>query len=124
MQKVLVVDDDPGVRELLTDFLASRGYAVETAADGALGLEAVARSAPDLVLLDLMMPGMNGMEVLQRLRAGAGSSAVVVITAVSDEAIGRSALQRGAIDYLTKPIDLAYLERVVSAALLGAEAQR
>lgn len=118
MSRILIVDDDPGVRELLQDYLKSRGYTVEAAADGLSTLEAVRRDPPDLLLLDLMMPGMNGMEVLRKLPLSAKGMTVIVVTAVTEEDVGRAALRAGAMDYITKPIDLAYLEQAVAAALM------
>lgn len=120
--KILVVDDDPGVRELVEDFLRSRGYEVDTAADGEAALEKIARQTPDLLLLDLMMPGINGMDVLRQLPPSARDLPVIVVTAVTEEEVGRAALRSGAIDYVTKPIDLAYLERTVATALLPRQA--
>jgi two-component system OmpR family response regulator len=116
--KILVVDDDPGVRELLDDFLRSRGYEVDTASDGAAALAALHRFTPDLVLLDLMMPGINGMQVLRDRPESAREVPVIVVTAVTEEEIGRAALRAGAMDYVTKPIDLLYLERTIATALL------
>lgn len=118
MSRILVVDDDPGVRELLQDFLRSRGYQVETAVDGPTTLEIARHDPPDLLLLDLMMPGMNGMEVLRQLPSTAKHTSVIVVTAVTEEDVGRAALDAGAVDYVTKPIDLAYLEQAISAVLL------
>ena len=118
MSRILVVDDDPGVRELLQDYLKSRGYTVETVADGLSTLEAVRRDPPDLLLLDLMMPGMNGMEVLRKLPSSAKDMTVIVVTAVTEEDVGRAALGAGAVDYITKPIAIAYLEQAVPADLM------
>jgi DNA-binding response OmpR family regulator len=118
LSRILAVDDDPGVRELLNDFLSARGYTVETVADGPSALAAVQRNPPDLLLLDLMMPGMTGMDVLRRLHGSSQRMPVIVVTAVTEEEVGRTALSSGAVDYITKPIDLAYLERAVSTALM------
>lgn len=120
--RILAVDDEATVRELLEDFLKAKGYEVETVADGPAALAAVGSRSFDLVLVDLMMPGMTGMEVLRRLRSQDAALPIVVITAVTDEDVGRAALREGANDYLTKPIDLAHLERVVTASVLPGQA--
>jgi CheY-like chemotaxis protein len=119
--KVLTVDDDPGVRELIEDFLKARGYDVYAVGSGEAALEEIRRDRPDLLILDLMMPGMNGMEVLRRLREEGEELPVIVATAVTEEEVGRAALRQGARDYVTKPIDLAYLERSIAALLLSRE---
>jgi DNA-binding response OmpR family regulator len=116
--KILVVDDDPGVRELLTDFLCSRHHQADAVADGPTALAWIAASPPDLVLLDIMMPGMNGLEFMRQLPASAAGMPIIVVTAVGDEEVGRAALKAGAADYVTKPIDLKYLEVTINAVLL------
>jgi signal transduction histidine kinase len=107
---VLVVDDEPDMRRFLVAALAER-YRVFQAADGPAGLEAVRRSKPDLVLLDLMLPGLDGLDVCQAIRAdadaGVARTKVVLLTARTDEASKITALERGADDFLTKPFSLA-----------------
>ncbi|ROO91217.1 winged helix family two component transcriptional regulator [Actinocorallia herbida] len=108
MTRVLVVDDEPQLLRALRVNLRARGYEVETAADGTGALRAVAAMAPDLVVLDLGLPGLDGMEVLRSLR---GWSAVPVIV-LSGRAEGRDkvrALEAGADDYVTKPFGMAEL---------------
>lgn len=122
--RILAVDDDPSARELLADFLASRGYRVQTAADGPTALEILSRDPPDLLLLDLLMPGMTGMEVLRRMPESARTVPVIVITAVTEEDVGRAALRAGAKEYVTKPLDLPHLEEAILAVLQEAERER
>jgi DNA-binding response OmpR family regulator len=122
--KILAVDDNAQVRELVRDFLESRGYEVALAEDGSAALEAIAASPPDVLLLDLMMPGVSGLAVLRRVRAEHPQVPTLVLTAVQEEIVGREALDLGAVDYLTKPVDLRLLERAVQAALsLGQTSQ-
>ncbi|MFB7591083.1 response regulator transcription factor [Streptomyces sp. NPDC056169] len=100
--RILVVDDDPTVAEVVTGYLERAGFAVEHAADG---FDAVRRSGerrPDLVVLDLMLPGLDGLEVCRRLRA-AGPVPVIMLTARGDEEDRITGLEVGADDYVTKP---------------------
>ncbi|WP_424216125.1 response regulator transcription factor (plasmid) [Streptomyces sp. BI20] len=103
---VLVVDDDPTVSEVVTGYLERAGLTVHRAPDGPTALELAARHRPDLVVLDLMLPGMDGLEVCRRLRAqgdGRRSAAVVMLTARGDEDDRILGLEVGADDYVTKP---------------------
>ncbi|MGW4472510.1 response regulator transcription factor [Nonomuraea sp. NPDC004354] len=104
--KVLVVDDEPNIRELLSEALELNGFAVRTVADGRQALEAVARERPDIVVLDVMMPGLDGFAVARRLRQAGDSPMVLFLTAkdaVSDRIAGLTA---GGDDYVTKPFNL------------------
>src|SRR4029079_9703142 len=107
--KILVVDDDRAVREALERALVLQGYEVELAADGAEALAQIERSAPDAVVLDVMMAGVGGLEVCRRLRAGGDRLPVLLLTArdaVGDRVEG---LDAGADDYLVKPFALEEL---------------
>ena len=101
--RILVVDDDPGVREVLADFLRGHGYAVETAEDGRRMDAALAGFAPDLVVLDLMMPGEDGLSICKRLSAEGGGPAVIMLSAMGEETDRIVGLELGADDYLPKP---------------------
>ncbi|MFD5888825.1 response regulator transcription factor [Streptomyces sp. NPDC060334] len=103
---VLVVDDDPTVSEVVAGYLERAGYRVERAADGPAALRAAQEHRPDLVVLDLMLPGMDGLEVCRRLRAhrdGTPPVPVVMLTARGDEDDRILGLEVGADDYVTKP---------------------
>jgi DNA-binding response OmpR family regulator len=100
--RVLVVDDEPMVREVLTRYLERDGFEVDEAADGRLALERIAGSAPDLVLLDLMLPEVDGYEVFRRLRSSS-STPVIILTARGEETDRIVGLELGADDYVTKP---------------------
>ena len=103
MFHVLVVDDDAPIRRMLERTLAADGYAVEAAADGGEALASVERSAPDLVVLDVAMPGMDGLTVCRRLRQAGFALPILLLTArdaVTDRVAGFDA---GADDYLVKP---------------------
>ncbi|MFG1603271.1 response regulator transcription factor [Actinoplanes sp. NPDC049265] len=102
-QLVLVVDDDQTVSDVVRRYLEQAGYDVVLAADGADGLVAVAARRPDLVVLDLMMPGIDGIEVCRRLRKQLPDLPVIMLTALGDEADRVLGLEVGADDYVTKP---------------------
>jgi DNA-binding response OmpR family regulator len=102
MHTILVVDDDPTVAEVVTGYLERAGFAVDRAADGAQALRLAAAREPALVVLDLMLPGMDGLEVCRRLRA-AGPVPVIMLTARGDEDDRILGLEIGADDYVTKP---------------------
>jgi CheY-like chemotaxis protein len=110
-KRVLVADDDPAMVELLREFLLAKGYEVITAGDGAEALQKVKEERPHLILLDIQMPKMDGLEVLRQLRQIDPTVSVIMITGVNEEAIGRQAMALGAFDYIVKPLDLPYLER-------------
>lgn len=119
--RLLIVDDEQPVREVLGEYFASHGYQVETASTGPEALDLVRCRRPDLVLLDVRMPGLDGVEVLKKLREVDGQLPVIMITANEDVALARSMLTLGAFDYVSKPFDFRYLDRVVTAALVQTE---
>ncbi|MCI3274877.1 response regulator transcription factor [Streptomyces cylindrosporus] len=100
--RVLVVDDDPTVAEVVAGYLDRAGYAVDRAADGPAALTRAAAHRPDLVVLDLMLPGMDGLEVCRRMRES-GPVPVIMLTARGDEDDRILGLEVGADDYVTKP---------------------
>jgi DNA-binding response OmpR family regulator len=102
-QRLLVVDDDPTVSDVVRRYLERAGYAVTLAGDGPAALEAFARERPDLVVLDLMLPGIDGLEVYRRMRARDGALPVVMLTAMGEESDRVLGLELGADDYVTKP---------------------
>ena len=115
-RRVLVVDDDPTVAEVLTRYLVRAGYEVETAADGATALRLALARLPDLVVLDLMLPGIDGLEVCRRLRAVAPVP-VVMLTALGEETDRIAGLELGADDYLSKPFSPRELVLRVASVL-------
>ena len=122
-ERVLVVDDEPQIRRALQSALAAHGYTVSVAEDGATGLEAIASWAPDAVVLDLVMPDIDGYEVLRQTRTWSPVP-IIVLSARGQEADKVAALDQGADDYLTKPFGmaelLARLRVVLRRARLGA----
>jgi len=111
------------VLEALTNILETRGYRVRTAPNGAMALDAVAAERPDILLLDLAMPGVNGVEVCRRLRAFSHVP-ILVLSALGDEDQKVKALDAGADDYITKPFGVEELLARIRAALRRADAQR
>jgi DNA-binding response OmpR family regulator len=122
--RLLIVDDEQSVREVLSEYFTGQGYEVESAQDGAEALVAVLRYRPDLVLLDIQMPGLDGVETLRRVRAVAPAVPVIMVTANEDVDLARDTLKLGALDYVAKPFDFTYLERAVMAGLVHARARR
>jgi len=121
--RILVVDDEPQILRSLRTTLASHGYDVQTAATGEEALAAVDGRLPDLVVLDLVLPGLSGLEVCRRLRARA-SLPILVLSARGDERDKVAALDLGADDYLTKPFGVNELLARIRAALRRAVGAR
>ncbi|MET4705788.1 response regulator transcription factor [Frigoribacterium sp. UYMn621] len=116
MQKVLVVDDEPQIRTVLRGYLEAEGYDVAEAADGAEALAALREDPPALVLLDVMLPGIDGLEVLRQLR-GFSDAYVILVTARAEEVDKLVGLGVGADDYVTKPFSPREVTARVKAML-------
>ena len=117
---VLVVDDDPLIAGMLRLVLEGEGYEVREASDGRAALESVRSDAPDVMVLDMMMPHVDGYGVLSALReagVSGGATRVVMLTCCSQEEDVRKCLEMGADDYLTKPVDVDFLLRTVQDLL-------
>ena len=116
MRRVLIVDDEPHIRTVLRGYLEAEGFAVTEAADGAAALAALRPDQPDLVLLDVMLPGTDGLEVLRRLRTFSDVY-VILVTAKSEEIDKLVGLGVGADDYITKPFSPREVAARVKAVL-------
>jgi len=129
MRTVLVVDDEPGIRTVLRSYLESDGFAVEEAEDGAAAVAAVRAREPDLVLLDVVLPGEDGIEALRRLRTFSDVP-VIMVSARAEEVDRLVGLSVGADDYVTKPFSAREVVARVKAVLrrgrgtAGAETER
>jgi len=110
MSKVLVVDDDVNAYMLLKSFLEEKGYDVIRSCNGEDALEKVKNLEPDIMLLDITMPGIDGMEVLRRVRQFNDKIGIIMVTGINDEREAKEALKKGADNYLTKSINFDYLE--------------
>ena len=118
-RKVLVVDDEDDVRLFLEDFLSERDLRVQSAHNGEAALKKVDEMMPDVVLLDIMMPGMNGIECLRRIKLKHPQINVIMLTALKDEDNVEKARKLGAHDYIVKPFSLDYLEQELTKLLEG-----
>ncbi len=123
MPRVLVVDDDPQVLGLLRLNFEMEGYDVSCASDGSEALQVVARDNPDVVVCDVMMPGIDGLEVVRRLRADPATAdlPVVVLSAKAMRSDLRAGMEAGADEYVTKPFDPVELIDVVGRLLAERE---
>jgi two-component system, OmpR family, response regulator ResD len=114
---ILVVDDEPQVADILVAYFTDLGYAVATAQHGGDAVMLAAVERPDVILLDILMPGVDGVEVLRRVRALDPTLPVIMVTGNADERTARDTLTIGAFDYVPKPFSLPQLLAVVEAAL-------
>ena len=117
MERILVVEDDPSITRGLVQNLKFEGFSVQHAADGASGLELAMARCPDLILLDVMLPRLNGFEVLREVRRLKLDTAVIMLTAKAEEVDKVRGLDLGADDYVTKPFGLPELLARVRAVL-------
>ncbi|MCB9159827.1 MAG: response regulator transcription factor [Caldilineaceae bacterium] len=115
-QTILVVDDEPSIVEIVTLYLQRAGYTVRSAADGHAALRALTAEKPDLVVLDLMLPGVDGLEITRRLRAE-GETPIIMLTSRSEETDRIVGLEMGADDYVVKPFSPQELVSRVRAVL-------
>jgi two-component system alkaline phosphatase synthesis response regulator PhoP len=116
MPKILIIDDEPSIVNLVSAYLKPEGYQVFTAADGIAGLRAAQTQRPDLIVLDIMLPGMDGVELLSRLRLDSDVY-VILLTARTEEVDKIIGLSVGADDYVTKPFSPRELTARIKAAL-------
>ena len=121
---VLIVDDEAAQRKLLGDFVESLGFRIEQASTAEAALEAISRRPPDMVLLDVRLPGISGIEALPKIREIAGNLPVLLITAHADLRQGVAAVKGGADDYLAKPLDLDELEAAIFDVIGAPDAAR
>ena len=113
---ILVVDDEPQIRSMLSQFLTQKGYRVRVAPDGPTALTMVAKEQPQFIILDMYMPGMNGLDLLRELRTRNYAGGVLGLTGSQEETMLQGVLEMGAVDVMGKPVDL---ERVELAVQLG-----
>ena len=121
---ILIIEDQDSMRESLCDWLTEGGYQVETAKDGEEGLKIISDHDVSLVLLDLRLPGKDGISVLREAKTMRPQLKVIIITAYPSSQTKAAALKEGAVDYLPKPFDLNDLEKLIRGTLLPAAANR
>ncbi len=118
MKKILCVDDEPINLMIIEVNLMAQGYEVYKAENGLAAIQMVKDKKPQLVLLDIVMPGMNGIDTLKEIKKIDPDLPVIMVTGVTDEEIAKSAVDLGAYDYVTKPIDFEYLNTTILIKLL------
>jgi two-component system alkaline phosphatase synthesis response regulator PhoP len=121
MHKILIVEDEANIRELISYNLVSNNYKVMEAEDGISGLETAIREKPDLMLLDLMLPGRNGLDVCRELRERGSKVPIIILTAKNEDIDKVMGLEFGADDYMTKPFSVHELLARIKAVLRRSE---
>jgi len=121
MHKILIIEDEANIRELISYNLINNNYKVLEAEDGLQGLEMSIREKPDLILLDLMLPGMNGMDLCKELRDRGSKIPIIILTAKNEDIDKVMGLEFGADDYMTKPFSVHELIARIKAVLRRAE---
>ncbi len=119
--KVLIVDDQNGIRILLMEVFSSEGYNTFQASNGKLALEIVRNDEPDLVLLDMKIPGMDGLEILKHIKAINKEIKVIMMTAYGELDMIKEATDHGALMHFTKPFDIDEIRMAVNLQLRGGE---
>ena len=112
-KKILIVDDQFGIRILLNEIFQKEGYATFQAANGAQALAIVNKQKPDLVILDMKIPGMDGLEILKRIKKDYEEIKVIIMTAYGELDMIQEAMDRGAVTYFSKPFDIDELLQMV-----------
>ena len=121
--KILVVDDEFNVAQMLAEYLTEQGYQVATAHGGIEALTKIDLERPQVILLDIRMPGMDGVEVLRRIRSFDTQVGILMISANDDVELAKQTIAMGAFDYTLKPVDFAYLSRAVDTMMARSPAQ-
>ena len=121
--KILVVDDEEAVGKMLEKFLTKEGYEVSIALNGKEAIKEVEKEQPQIVFLDIRLPGEDGISVLKTIKKIDKKICVIMITAIKDDEIGKKCLDLGASDYITKPLSLEYLEDILRVKLLNCAGQ-
>ncbi|EGO64575.1 response regulator [Acetonema longum] len=114
---ILVIDDQPGIRRLLTEVLAENGYTVANASNGYEGLQKARELKPALILMDMKMPGMDGIETLRELKRLGQGGKVIMMTAYGELDLVNEAKEIGAAAYITKPFDIIELCQLIQTSL-------
>ena len=120
-RSILIIDDEVTIGELISDYLKLLNFEAFHAENAEKGIEILKRENPSVVFLDVIMPRVDGIECLKEIKKISPATIVVMATAVHDEKTAKLAIQYGAYDYITKPIDFAYLKENILARIFGAE---
>ena len=119
--KILTVDDQMGIDSFFYEFFTARNYEVFNAMSGKEALEIVKKAKPRIILLDINMRGMDGIETLKKIREVDKDVAIIMVTGVKDDDTMKKAMELGADDYITKPLSLEYLDKVVLLKMMNLE---
>jgi len=119
--KILTVDDEMGIDSFFYEFFTARNYEVLNAQSGKEAIEIVKKEKPRIVLLDIKMRGMDGIETLKKIKEIDKYVAVIMVTGVKDDDVAKRAAELGADDYITKPLSLEYLDKVVLSKFISLE---
>jgi len=122
--RILIVDDEPALLDLLLTYFLASNYEVETATNGTDAIVAVSRQRPDVVLLDINMPRMNGVEALKEIMKIDQSIGVIMVTGNDELPVTVDAIRNGAFGYVPKPFDLRYLDHLIAASLGRSQPRR
>lgn len=113
MRRILVVDDEPSIREVLCTFFQDQGFEAESASDGRMALDQIPVFRPDVVFLDVAMPGINGLKTLERIREIDAGCCVIMMSGHANHHAALKALDQGARDFIQKPFDFKYLRTML-----------
>ena len=119
--RMLVVDDELRICDFLKGFFSTKGYDVFSATSGEEAITQAPSIRPTIILLDVRMPGISGLDALPKLKALNPQTKIIMVTALDDDSLMAEAISRGASDYITKPFSFDYLEHVVMRKLTGAQ---
>lgn len=119
--KILVVDDQPGIRALLCALFQDKGFETSEASNGIMALEIAKMNRPDIVLLDMKIPGMDGLQILRQLRQKVPHARVIMMTAYGELTLLREAMRLGAVASVTKPFDIFALRDIVQKHVVEIE---
>jgi len=117
MEKILIIDDDESIRQTLSNYLKRLGYSVLSAEDGKIGFDIIQNLQPDLIISDIKMPNLTGLELLKKVKEIDPLTKIILITAHDDVQTTIEAMQNGAYDYLEKPLDIERLKVTIARAL-------
>jgi two-component system response regulator AtoC len=117
MKSILIIDDDPLIRKTLSSHLSKKGFEVELAEDGGDGLKKFEECQPELVVLDIRLPDIDGLEVLMKLKEKNKNATIIIMTAYDDMKTTVEAIKLGAFEYLVKPLDNVELDLTISKAI-------
>ncbi len=118
-RKILLIDDEIAIRQFMQEYFEDSGHFVDIAGDGLEGMEKFGKESYDLVVCDMMMPKMIGLEVLRRIKTTHPHQKIIMLTGVREETMVAQAKELGCLHYLNKPFNLKELEKTVSEALAG-----